>query len=106
MQTAQFHGSVKWFKSYRYLKIQDGCHPAATILDLKKLNTTGNIPCGFEVGHQILRGSVKQFNSYRDFKNPRWPPPCGRHLGFKKIEHCDNIPCGSEVSHQISKVSV
>jgi hypothetical protein len=39
-------------------KIQDGCHPAVTILDLKKMNSAGNIPCGSEVGNQISKGSV------------------------------------------------
>jgi hypothetical protein len=52
---------------------------------IKKMNSAGNIACGSEVGHHILKGSVEWFKSYRDLKNPRWSPASGCHLGFLKI---------------------
>jgi hypothetical protein len=75
-------GQVKWFKSYRYLKNSRWLPSCSHHLGFKKMNSAGNIPCGSEVGHQILKGSVEWFISYWDLKNPRWPPASGRHLGF------------------------
>jgi hypothetical protein len=40
-------------------------------LVFKKMNTAGNIPREFEVGHQISNGSVERFKSYRSFKNAK-----------------------------------
>jgi hypothetical protein len=83
-------------------KIQDGCHPAATILDYK-MSSAGNIPCGSEVVHQISKGSVEWFKSYRDLKNPSWPRPPSWIC--ENLNIAGESPCGSEVGHQILKGS-
>jgi hypothetical protein len=70
------------------------------------MNSAGNIPCGSEVGHQILKGSVLWFKSYRDLKKSKMAaglrPPS---LNLVNLNTSGNSPCGSEVGHQISKGS-
>jgi hypothetical protein len=110
MQTAQFHGSVKWFKSYQYLK-NSRWLPSCSHLGFKKMNSVGNIPCGSEVGHQISKGSIERFKSYRDLKISKMaeglrPPSWTPSWILVNLNILGNSYCGSEVGHQISKGSI